>query len=164
MKRALPCLAGAGAGCGRLLSGCGGRTAETARAGISGRRFHRPLGRRRHRGRSRRSSTDETAAVYTAHDIVYYEAGRDFTYGEGTEADEHTAGRGGGPHGGPHHPARHLRPQRHPLRRDRSPWTWGRTRRTTRSAVVTLILNGVDITCTVAPAVIFYNVYECGST
>lgn len=32
------------------------------------------------------------------------------------------------------------------------------------AAVVTLILNGVDITCTVAPAVIFYNVYECGST
>ena len=29
---------------------------------------------------------------------------------------------------------------------------------------MTLILNGVDITCTVAPAVIFYNVYECGST
>ena len=31
------------------------------------------------------------------------------------------------------------------------------------SAVVTLVLNGVDITCQVAPAVIFYNVYECGS-
>ena len=31
------------------------------------------------------------------------------------------------------------------------------------AAVVTLILNGVDITCTVAPAVIFYSVYECGS-
>lgn len=29
------------------------------------------------------------------------------------------------------------------------------------SAVVTLILDGVDITCTVAPAVIFYSVYEC---
>lgn len=27
--------------------------------------------------------------------------------------------------------------------------------------MVTLILDGVDITCTVAPAVIFYNVYEC---
>ncbi len=26
---------------------------------------------------------------------------------------------------------------------------------------VTLILNGVDITCTVAPALVFYNVYEC---
>ena len=36
-------------------------------------------------------SADETAAVYTAHDIVCYESGRDFTYGEGTEADEHTA-------------------------------------------------------------------------
>ena len=29
------------------------------------------------------------------------------------------------------------------------------------SAVVTLILDRVDITCTVAPAVIFYSVYEC---
>ena len=29
-------------------------------------------------------------------------------------------------------------------------------------AVVTLILDGVDINCSVAPAVIFYNVYECG--
>ncbi len=28
-------------------------------------------------------------------------------------------------------------------------------------AKVTLILNGVDITCKVAPAVIFYNVYYC---
>ena len=36
-------------------------------------------------------STDESAAVHTAHDIVCYESGRDFTYGEGTEADEHTA-------------------------------------------------------------------------
>ena len=31
--------------------------------------------------------TDDTAAVYVANDIVYYEAGKDFTYGEGTEAD-----------------------------------------------------------------------------
>ena len=30
-------------------------------------------------------------------------------------------------------------------------------------AVVTLYLNGVDVNCDVAPAVIFYNVYECGS-
>ena len=29
--------------------------------------------------------------LHTAHDIVCYESGRDFTYGEGTEADEHTA-------------------------------------------------------------------------
>ena len=31
-----------------------------------------------------------------------------------------------------------------------------------REAVVTLILNNVDISCSVAPGVIFYNVYECG--
>lgn len=30
-------------------------------------------------------------------------------------------------------------------------------------AIVTLILNETDITCQVAPAVIFYNVYECGN-
>jgi hypothetical protein len=35
-------------------------------------------------------STDSTAAVYTARDIVYYEAGKDFTYGEGSEKDAHT--------------------------------------------------------------------------
>ena len=33
------------------------------------------------------ASTNESSAVYTANDIVYYEAGKDFTYGEGTEAD-----------------------------------------------------------------------------
>ena len=31
-------------------------------------------------------------------------------------------------------------------------------------AVVTLVLDNVDLTCTVAPALIFYNVYECGNT
>ena len=36
------------------------------------------------------ASTDSTQAVYVAHDIVYYEAGHDFTYGEGTEADAHS--------------------------------------------------------------------------
>ena len=29
--------------------------------------------------------------VYVAHDIVYYESGKDFTYGEGTLQDAHTA-------------------------------------------------------------------------
>ena len=35
-------------------------------------------------------ATDDTeAAVYVAHDIVYYEEGKDFTYGEGEKQDEH---------------------------------------------------------------------------
>ena len=35
-------------------------------------------------------SHDEAAAVHDAADIIYYEAGRDFTYGEGETGDEHT--------------------------------------------------------------------------
>ena len=35
-------------------------------------------------------SADTTAAVYVANDIVYYESGKDFTYGEGEEKDAHT--------------------------------------------------------------------------
>lgn len=31
-------------------------------------------------------------------------------------------------------------------------------------AKVTLVLNGVDVTCTVAPALVFYSVYECDNT
>ena len=32
----------------------------------------------------------DTDAVYKANDIVYYEAGHDFSYGEGTEEEAHT--------------------------------------------------------------------------
>ena len=32
------------------------------------------------------------------------------------------------------------------------------------SAKVTVILDGVDVTCTVAPALVFYSVYECDNT
>ena len=34
---------------------------------------------------------DNSAAVYAACDIVYYEAGKDFTYGEGSEDEAHSA-------------------------------------------------------------------------
>lgn len=77
-------------------------------------------------------STDESAAVHTAHDIVCYESGRDFTYGEGTEADEHTAEEAEAHTVVHHHTTRHLRPQRHPVRRTDRCGPWGRTRRTTR--------------------------------
>ena len=35
-------------------------------------------------------SADETNAVYAAKDIVFYLENQGFTYGEGTEADEHS--------------------------------------------------------------------------
>ena len=108
-------------------------------------------------------SADETAAVYMAHDIIYYESGRDFTYGEGTEADAHTVDEAEA------HTVVHItQPGTYALSGTLSAGQiavdLGEGAADDQSAVVTLILNGVDITCTVAPAVIFYNVYECGST
>ena len=108
-------------------------------------------------------STDESAAVHTAHDIVCYESGRDFTYGEGTEADEHTAEEAEA------HTVVHItQPGTYALSGTLSAGQiavdLGEDAEDDPAAVVTLILNGVDITCTVAPTVIFYSVYECGST
>lgn len=108
-------------------------------------------------------STDEEAAVYTANDIVYYEAGRDFTYGKGTEADEHSKEEADA------HTVVHItQPGSYVLSGKLSAGQLaidlGEDAEENPEAVVTLILNGVDISCSVAPAVIFYNVYECGST
>ena len=108
------------------------------------------------------ASTDGTAAVYTAHDIVYYEDGHDFTYGEGTASDAHTAEEAEA------HTVVHItQPGTYALSGTLSAGQiavdLGEDAEEDPEAVVTLILNGVDITCTVAPAVIFYSVYECGS-
>ena len=108
-------------------------------------------------------STEETTAVYAANDIVYYEEGRDFTYGEGTEEDAHSAEEAAA------HTVVHItQPGFYALSGTLSAGQiavdLGEDAEEDSEAVVTLILNGVDITCGVAPAVIFYNVYECGST
>jgi len=102
----------------------------------------------------------EEGAVTLTHDIVYYEAGRDAAYGEGTAEDEHTA----------------VEAAAHAVVTIREAGTYrlsgslsagqiavdlGKEAKTDPSAVVTLILDGADVTCTVAPALIFYNVYEC---
>ena len=108
------------------------------------------------------ASNDGTAAVYTAHDIVYYEDGHDFTYGEGSASDAHTAEEAEA------HTVVHItQPGTYALSGTLSAGQiavdLGEDAEEDPEAVVTLILNGVDITCTVAPAVIFYSVYECGS-
>ena len=105
--------------------------------------------------------TDAGTPVYADHDIIYYEAGHDFTYGEGTDADAHTQEEAAA------HTVVHIT----------QPGTYSLTGRLSLgqiaidlgkdadedpNAVVTLVLNGVDITCRVAPGIIFYNVYECG--
>ncbi len=99
-------------------------------------------------------------AVYTAHDIVYYEAGHDFTYGEGSTDDEHTADEAAA------HTVVHItKPGTYVLRgtlpQGQIAVDLGEDAIDDPAARVTLVLDGLDITCTVAPAVIFYRVYEC---
>ncbi len=105
--------------------------------------------------------SDPDKAVYTAHDIVYYEAGHDFTYGEGSEQDAHTAEEAAS------HTVLHIaQPGVYrlsgKLSKGQIAVDLGEDAKTDPKAVVTLILDGADITCDVAPAVIFYSVYECG--
>ena len=106
---------------------------------------------------------EDAGDVTVSHDIVYYEPGQGSDYGEGAEADEHVAEEA----------------QSHTVVTIRSAGTYrlsgtlsqgqiaidlGDDAEDDPDAVVTLILDGVDVMCTVAPALIFYNVYECGSS
>lgn len=105
--------------------------------------------------------TDPTDAVYVANDIIYYESGKDFTYGEGDFTDAHS------PEEAAAHTVVHIaKPGTYALSGKLSKGQiavdLGSDAKKDPEAVVTLVLGGVDITCDVAPGVIFYNVYECG--
>ena len=105
-------------------------------------------------------SEDTESAVYIANDIVYYEEGKDFTYGEGTEEDGHSKEEADA------HTVVHItKPGTYAVSGSLSSGQiavdLGEDAEDDPEAVVTLMLNGVDINCSVAPGVIFYNVYEC---
>ncbi len=109
-----------------------------------------------------RAASDGDQAVYAANDIVFYLEGQDLTYGEGTEKDGHSQEEADA------HTVVHIsRPGTYRLSGTLSAGQiavdLGKDAKKDENAVVTLILDGVNITSTVAPAVIFYNVYECGS-
>ena len=108
------------------------------------------------------ASTDPASPVYVGADIVYYEDGHDETYGEGTAEEAHSAEEAAA-----HTVVTITQPGVYRLSGTLSAGQvavdLGEDAEEAPDAVVTLILDGVDITCTVAPAVIFYNVYECGS-
>ncbi len=99
------------------------------------------------------------SGVHTARDIIYYEEGHDFTYGEGTIEDEHSAAEAAA------HTVVHIsEPGIYVISGSitgQIAVDLGEDAEDDPSAVATLILNGADITCTVAPGIIFYNVYEC---
>ena len=83
---------------------------------LPGRHFHRPLRRRRHRGRRGGARRRDRRRLYCPrHRLLRGGTRLHLRRGNGGRRTHRR--RGGGPHGGPHHPARHLRRQRHPLRR-----------------------------------------------
>ncbi len=99
-------------------------------------------------------------AVTVARDIVYYQEGKGIAYGEGTEEDAHSEEEAAS------YQVVHItRPGTYrlcgTLSKGQIAVDLGKDAQDDPKAVVTLILDGVDITCQVAPAIIFYNVYEC---
>lgn len=106
-------------------------------------------------------SMDSTEPVYVGADIVYYEEGQDETYGEGTQADAHSAEEAA----------------RHQVITITQPGSYavsgsisygqiavdlGEEAKENPEAVVNLTLDNAQISCTVAPAIVVYNAYECG--
>ena len=94
-------------------------------------------------------STSENDAVYMANDIVYYEAGHDFTYGEGTEEESHTEEEA------KEHTVVHItEPGMYSVTGELSKGQiaidLGEEAEEDPDAVVTLMLNDVDINCEVA--------------
>lgn len=105
-------------------------------------------------------SEDKEHAVYKANDIIFYLEGQGIEYGEGKKADEHSQ----------------IEADAHTVVHITEPGTYeisgtleagqifvdlGEDAEENPDAVVNLVLNNADITCLVAPAILFYNVYEC---
>lgn len=106
-------------------------------------------------------SHEAGSAVYAANDIIYYQDGTDDSYGEGSEQEMHTAEDAAA------HTVVHItQPGAYRLTGTLDAGQvfvdLGEEAESNPEAVVTLILDNADVTCTVAPAVFFYRVYECG--
>ncbi len=106
-------------------------------------------------------SSDSADAVYAAHDIIFYLEGQDFTYGAGKQEDEHSQAEAD------KHTVIHItKPGTYEIKGKLSlgqiAVDLGEEAENNPNAVVKLYLNGVKINCDIAPAIIFYNVYECG--
>lgn len=108
-------------------------------------------------------SQNKKDAVYAGNEIIYYREGQGETYGNGNEKDAHS----------PEEAAQHT------VITITEPGTYevtgsiskgqifidlGEDAEDNPDAKVDLILNNAEITCTVAPSIIVYSTYECGSS
>ena len=109
------------------------------------------------------NSTQEDA-VFLSHDIIYYEDRDTYEsgnpYGEGTDADKHTSEEAAA-----HTVVNITAPGAYHITGTLSAGQirvdLGKDAYEDPNAVVELILDDADITCTVAPAILFLNTYEC---
>ena len=107
---------------------------------------------------------EETDAVFTSRDIIYYEDKETYEsgnpYGEGEEWERHTAEEAAA-----HRVVNITEPGAYwvtgKLSAGQIRIDLGKDAYEDENAVVELILENADITCTVAPAILFYQVYEC---
>lgn len=106
-------------------------------------------------------STKKDSAVFIGADIIYYEEGKDELYGNGKKEDEHSIEEA----------------EKHTVVTITKPGTYvvsgsisygqivvdlGEDADEDEGAVVNLVLNGVDINCDVASAILVLSAYECG--
>lgn len=111
-----------------------------------------------------KASTSSSSAVYLSNDIIYYEDSDAYDsgnpYGEGTVSERHSAAEAAA-----HTVVNITRAGAYrisgTLSRGQIFIDLGKDAKSDPDAVVTLILDNADITCTVAPAVFFYRAYEC---
>ncbi|MFI3249921.1 MAG: carbohydrate-binding domain-containing protein [Eubacteriales bacterium] len=105
------------------------------------------------------ASGDSSSAVYISQDIRFYEEGLGFTYGAAEPENTHSQALADS-----HTVVNITEPGAYVLSGTLSlgqiAIDLGEDASTDPSAVVTLLLDGVNVTCEVAPALIFYNVYE----
>ena len=105
-------------------------------------------------------SEDTEAAVYKANDIIFYLEDQGIAYGEGKKQDEHSQIEGDA------HTVVHItEPGIYELSGVMDAGQifvdLGNGTKNEEEATAAIILNNVDITCTVAPAILFYRTYEC---
>ena len=106
----------------------------------------------------------ETDTVYTSHDIIYYEDRDSYDsgnpYGEGTDADRHTAEEAAA-HTVVNITAPGVYRVSGTLSAGQLRIDLGEDAYEDPDAVAEIILADTNITCTVAPAILFLNTYEC---
>lgn len=109
---------------------------------------------------------EESDCVTSGGEIVYYRDLEKYPggneYGEGEEKDRHTEAEAAG-----HSLVTITKPGEYFVTgelKGQLAVDLGENAKTDPKAKVTIIFGGADITCEIAPAVIFYNVYECGNS